>query len=268
MVELFEQTVRTNDRQSSKGNQLKWYDHETWFKADYAGYEGLTECVCSCLMKKSTLLEKEYVLYAPEEIRYKGKVYRGCSSRNFLPEGWQLITLERLFKNVYGKSLYESLYRIQEPEQRLRFLVDQTQRITDLDDFGAYMSRLLTIDAFFLNEDRHTHNIGVLLDEDNRYHCCPVFDNGAGLLSDTTLDYPLDGDVETLIKTVEAKTFCRDFDEQLDIAEKLYGRHLTFAFDEKDMERAVESVNLYPEAMRKRVLQVLRWQRRKYAYLF
>lgn len=24
MIELFEQNIRTNDRQSSKGNQLKW----------------------------------------------------------------------------------------------------------------------------------------------------------------------------------------------------------------------------------------------------
>lgn len=268
MVELFEQTVRTNDRQSSKGNQLKWCDHETWYKADYAGYEGLAEYICSCLLKKSTLSEEEYVLYDLEEIRYKGKTYRGCRSRNFLPEGWQLITLERLFKNVYGKSLYESLYRIQEPEQRLRFLVDQTQRITGLNDFGAYMSMLLTIDAFFLNEDRHTHNIGVLLDENNRYHCCPIFDNGAALLSDTLQDYPLEGNVEDMVKSVEAKTFCRDFDEQLDIAEKLYGRHLSFDFDEKDMEQVVSSASLYPEEIRNRVLQVLRWQRRKYAYLF
>ena len=43
MVELSEQDIRTNNRQSSKGNQLKWYKNEIWYKADYTGYEGLAE---------------------------------------------------------------------------------------------------------------------------------------------------------------------------------------------------------------------------------
>ena len=43
MVELFEQNIRTNERQSSKGNQLKWENDGIWYKADYTGYEGLSE---------------------------------------------------------------------------------------------------------------------------------------------------------------------------------------------------------------------------------
>ena len=38
MIELFEQNIRTNDRQSSKGNQLKWEKEGIWYKADYPGY--------------------------------------------------------------------------------------------------------------------------------------------------------------------------------------------------------------------------------------
>lgn len=30
-------------RQSSKGNQLKWENKGVWYKADYTGYEGLSE---------------------------------------------------------------------------------------------------------------------------------------------------------------------------------------------------------------------------------
>lgn len=56
MVDLFEQDIRTNDRQSSKGNQLKWSNGQTWYKADYAGYEGLAEVVVSGLLEKSSLL--------------------------------------------------------------------------------------------------------------------------------------------------------------------------------------------------------------------
>ena len=54
MVELFEQNIRTKDRQSSKGNQLKWENNGIWYKADYTGYEGLAEYVISHLLKKST----------------------------------------------------------------------------------------------------------------------------------------------------------------------------------------------------------------------
>ena len=31
MIELFEQNIRTNDRQSSKGNQLKWENEGIWY---------------------------------------------------------------------------------------------------------------------------------------------------------------------------------------------------------------------------------------------
>jgi len=68
MVELFEQDIRTNDRQSSKGNQLKWENNGIWYKADYTGYEGLSEYIVSGLLEKSTLLPSEYVLYNVEEI--------------------------------------------------------------------------------------------------------------------------------------------------------------------------------------------------------
>lgn len=37
MIELFDQDVRTIDRQSSKGNQLKWESRNAWYKADYMG---------------------------------------------------------------------------------------------------------------------------------------------------------------------------------------------------------------------------------------
>ena len=38
------------------------------------------------------------------------------------------------------------------------------------------------MDALFLNDDRHSNNIAVL-ECDGKYDYCPIFDNGAGLLS-------------------------------------------------------------------------------------
>lgn len=45
MVELFEQNIRRNERQSSKGNQLKWENAGIWYKADFTekDVQGLLE---------------------------------------------------------------------------------------------------------------------------------------------------------------------------------------------------------------------------------
>lgn len=268
MVELFERDSKTNERQSSKGNQLKWLNKETWYKADYTGYEGLAEYVTSNLLRYTSLKEEEYICYDTEEICYKNHKYTGCRSIDFLPQGWQLITLERLFQSFYGQSLNKSIYQIEKVENRIRFLVEQTIRITGLDNFGEYISKLLTLDAFFLNEDRHTHNIAVLTDQDGAYHYCPFFDNGAGLLSDTTMDYPLDGVIENLLKNVSSKTFCPDFDEQLDATERLYGQFVKFDFGEEEIQRLLDKEKYYAKEIKERILNILRIQKSKYQYLF
>lgn len=268
MVELFEQEFRTDNRQSSKGNQFKWSDGINWYKADYTGYEGLAEYVTSGLLRYSDLKPEEYVLYETEEIKYRDQVYKGCKSRNFLKDKCQLITLERLFYIQFGESLYQAIYQIPDHEQRLCFLVEQTERITGLRDFGKYMSKLLAIDALFLNEDRHTHNVAVLWDGDSRFDYCPIFDQGAGLLADTAMDYPMGQDTLNLMGTVEAKTICHAFEEQLDIAEKLYGQQIHFYFGEKEIRELLKKEQVYPKDAKRRVYTILLQQRRKYQYLF
>lgn len=268
MIELFEQDIKTDDRQSSKGNQLKWHNDEKWYKADFTGYEGLAEYIVSHLLRDSGLNEEEYILYDTEEMIYCRSKYLGCYSKDFLRSGWQLITLERLFQNAYGESLNKSLYKISDKEQRLRFLVEQTVRITGLKDFGKYMSKMLTLDAFFVNEDRHTHNIAVLMDSEGVYRYCPFFDHGAALLSDTTMDYPMGEDVLDLLHDVEAKTFSANFDEQLDIAERLYGQHIRFDFTIKDVLRLMDEEMFYPQEVKERIVEILHHQMRKYQYLF
>lgn len=268
MIELFEQNIRTNDRQSSKGNQLKWENEGIWYKADYTGYEGLTEYMISKLLKKSTLTENEFVDYDLETIKYGTVIYNGVKSKNFLSEDWQIITLERLFKNFFGESLYKTLYRIPEYEERLHFLVQQVERMTGLQNFGVYMNKVLTIDAFFLNEDRHTHNIAVLMNGKGDYAYCPIFDNGAGLLADTTMDYPLSGDIYSLMENVQSKTICGEFDEQLDISEVLYKTNLKFQFTKKDVNELLKNAEAYPEEIRNRVETIIFTQMRKYTYLF
>lgn len=267
MVELFEQDMKTNDRQSSKGNQLKWKNRGIWYKADYTGYEGLAEYVISHLLEKSTLDSEEYVLYELEQMKYKSTVYNGVRSKDFLREDWQIITLERLFYNYFGESLYKAIYRITDYEDRMIFLVEQIERITGLKEFGKYMNKLFTLDALILNEDRHTHNIAVLMNSQGEFAYCPIFDNGAGLLSDTAMDYPLGEEVVVLMQDVKAKTICEDFDVQLDVSEKLFGENLKFRFSHKDMENVIANVDIYSEEEKGRVMEILRFQMRKYQYL-
>ena len=136
MIELFEQNERMQNRQSSKGNQLKWENEGIWYKADYTGYEGLAEYVISHLLIKSTLSSEEFVQYDLETIRYKRQIYQGVKSRTFLSEDWQIITLERLFQKMYGDSLNRMLWQMDDAEQRICFLEEQVERITGLKGFG------------------------------------------------------------------------------------------------------------------------------------
>lgn len=130
------------------------------------------------------------------------------------------------------------------------------------------MTKLFTIDALFLNEDRHTHNIAILMNSLGEYKLCPIFDNGAGLLADTKMDYPLEEDTEQLIDSVKAKTISTDFDEQLDVAEKLYGQQIKFHFNKNDVDEILSEAKLYSKEEIERVRTILYRQMRKYVYLF
>ncbi len=269
MIELFENNQKMESRQSSKGNQLKWQsDENIWYKADYMGYEGLSEYVVSHLLLMSSLKNDEYVIYDTEEIHYKFQQYRGCRSESFLPEGWKIITLERLFQMQYGKSLHQCIYSIRDTSKRIQFLVEQTERMTGLADVGGYMAKLFTVDVLFLNEDRHTHNIAVLLDAEEQYHYCPIFDNGGSLLADTTQDYPMGVELAKLIPSVKPASVCQDFDELLDAVEELYGQQIKFHFTRNDVEKILKQESVYSEEEKQRVLEIMAKQQRKYSYLF
>ena len=267
MVELFKKDKRELNRQSSKGNQLKFFRDGIWYKADYLGYEGLSECVISKLLRYSDLSEEEYVDYTTEQISYNDNVYNGCRSEDFC-KGWNLITIERLFKQTCGYSLYKTMYEMSDKTERLRMMVSQVERITGISDFGIYMSKMLAVDALFLNEDRHTHNIAVMTNDKKEFKLAPIFDNGAGILSDTTMEYGMGRDYFELIDKVRSKTFCDDFDEQLDIAEHLYGKQIGFHFGYREVKDIVDQCDIYDDDVRKRAVDVIMQMRRKYEYLF
>ena len=268
MLEIRDQDIRTTGRRSSKGNQLKAERDGYWYKADYAGYEGLAEYTVSARLTFSDLSDPEYVRYDTEQIRYRQQTFLGCRSADFLEKGSQMFTLERLFQNAYGKSLYEEIFHIEDIRSRIRFLVEHTIQLTGLRGFGIYLSKMLAVDALFLNEDRHMHNIAVILGRDGKYQLCPLYDHGGCLLSDTTVDYPMGGDLLSMIDQVKAKTCSASFDEQLDTADALYGQQIRFSFTHKDVQTLLDAEPFYPAEVKNRVRDIIYDRMRKYRFLF
>lgn len=251
---------------SSKGNRLKWTDGEWWYKADQMGCEGMAETVVSHILLSSNI--DNIVLYEPVWIQYRDTRISGCLSKNFLGQREELITLEKLFRQHTGMSLAKELAYISETKKRIEYTVDHVINYTGLTDFGTYLAKLLEIDAFFLNEDRHTNNIAVIYDLDEKsYRYCPFFDMGLSLFSDTKADFPVVKSRETCRQSIIAKPFSRDFDEQLDAANELYGNHLKFSLTKKDMIAEVEKWDFpYDSALVERVQETLRYQADKYGY--
>lgn len=267
-IRLDDHTPLKKTGHTSKGDQLKWKIGNIWYKADYMGYEGLSETLVSHLLRKSSL-SQPFVLYQPVQIEYRGSLRGGCSSPDFLKENQMLVPVEKLYRQNTGDSLAITLSTFSEPGERIRFLVEQIECITGIHEFGAYLTAMLEIDAFFLNEDRHTNNIAVLYNtETEQYALSPLFDQGLCLFADTSNDYPLDLPIEDCAKRIEAKPFSFDFDAQLDAAEELYGIQLRFGFTAKDVCAELDSLaDYYPLEIRQRVEQVVRWQMHRYTYL-
>lgn len=68
------------------------------------------------------------------------------------------------------------------------------------------MTLLLEVDAFFLNEDRHFHNIAVIYnDKTEEFRYCPIFDNGGALFSDTSISFPVEKNIEECHSIIAAK---------------------------------------------------------------
>lgn len=268
MIRLDDNNLMTFESHSSKGNQLKWKLSDVWYKADYTGYEGLVEYVTSQLLCETSLSAAEFIKYDTEKIIYKHAEFNGCKSIDFVGDDWQIITLERLYKTKYNRAFMRDVWKLRNVSDRHIFLVEQVEKMTGIGNFGEYLSKMLTIDAFFLNEDRHLHNVAVLMNNEGIMKVCPFFDHGAGLLADTTVDYPLEVDTIQLMGEVKGKTVCDSFDEALDEAERLFGRHIKFDFTKHDVQRILDDNNLYSDNVKERVKTIIYQQMNKYGYLF
>lgn len=260
----------------SKGNQWKWYSSGYWYKADHFGYEALAEITVSEFLKCSNLGRTEYVCYEPVVIHHKGEFLTGCVSPSFLCKDAECQTFEKIYRANTATSLAGNLGKLTTAKERISHAVDFMSKITGIEDFGRKLTATLEVDALFLNEDRHTNNLSLIYEP----HCirprfAPIYDNGAALFSDTRLSFPVNLDYEACLKKYTSKPFCEDPDEQLEIAQSLYGSTLHFdlsAFEARKLFMLLvekyELDTLYAPEIIQRVDETLRMQIRKYSHMF
>ncbi len=242
----------TNDKvakTSSKGNQEKWRDSGRWYKLDQFGYEGLAETLISLLLEHSNIETDtpfRFVRYRMERIHVHGRERNGCSSADFLRPGASIITLSHLFKRE-GHVLKGALTRLSSDKKRIAWLAGETAALTGLELFPQYLALLFEVDALFLNDDRHLNNIAVL-EKDGRFDYCPIFDNGAGLLSNVQMA-PMDIDPAALIRSAKARPLNTTFNRQIIHARNLYGPQLHIPeFTEEALRRKLEEpLNYYAQ---------------------
>jgi len=214
---------------SSKGNQEKWYDSATgcWQKLDQFGYEALTETLVSALLEKSNIEEDTpftFVRYHMEKFSVRGRERNGCASRNFLEPGQSLITVNRLLSSYLGITLTQKLARLTSDIRRIAYLAEVTAEYTGLAEFPRYLTALFEVDALFCNDDRHLNNIAVI-HQAGAYSYCPIFDNAAGLLSNTQISQ-MNIAPKALIAPLRARPFHTTFTRQMNSARSLYGKQL------------------------------------------
>ncbi len=208
---------------SSKGNQEKWRENGRWYKLDLFGYEGLAETVLSTLLRQTNVeaLGFRYVPYRMERLEVHRRVRSGCSSPDFLQPGESILTLADLFRKGVGPNWQAAATRQPNLAGKVRWMVEQTIRLTGLQRFGVYLTLLFEADMLFGNEDRHLNNIAVLR-------------RGEGF------DYCL--------RLLRARPLDTTFTRQVHAAQSLYSPQLAWHFTSADLQNALaEPLTFYAQ---------------------
>ena len=236
---------------SSKGNQEKWLEGDRWYKLDLFGYEGLAETVTSSLLRQTnvTALGFRFVPYQMEQLDVHRRVRTGCSSPNFRQEGEAILTLADLFRKGVGPHWQDQIGRQPNLTAKVRWMAEQTTQLTGLSRFGQYMTLLFEADMLFGNEDRHLNNIAVLRRGEG-FDYCPLFDFGAGMLSNIR-DYPLDIEPRAHLRLLRALPLNTTFGRQVQAARAVYGPQLEWDFTVEDITAALaKPLEFYSERNR------------------
>ena len=229
---------------------LRWLCRAEALTADELALGAMTE---KCMTMDYQQLETQEIMDK------KARAEEGCTSRgSFFEFVWNLsellchgltilyalITVSRLLSSHLGKPLREKLAWLSSDKKRIAYLAEATADITGLNLFPQYLTLLFEVDALFCNDDRHLNNIAVI-EQGGQYSYCPIFDNGAGLLSNTQLS-PMDIAPPALISALQARPFNTTFTRQMNAARSLYGAQLVIPkLTEKDIQEVLRPILNY-----------------------
>lgn len=225
---------------TSDGTQLKFYKDGYWYKEDNEGCEGEVEYLVSKMLTFSTLKPEEFVVY--EQGKINGRC--GCRSKTFLAPSRSFITLERLYGNVTGIPLFEKIKEFKGINGAAPYVIGFCKQTVGL-DLTDYFRKVFTLDYITLNEDRHFHNLGIIMDADGSYGCAPIFDNGKSLLN-CNLSINRDRPMEENIEKVVARPFSGSHKTTFEYFGKGFGI---------DVPKALEWLKGEPDGFYKRVLE-------------
>ena len=179
-----------------------------------------------------------------ERLHVHGRERTGCSSDNFLGTRESIVMISHLFKQYLGSSLTDTLSRLSSDKKRMAYLAEATAEITGLEDFPQYLTLLFEIDALVLNDDRHLNNIAVIA-KDSKFEYCPIFDQGAGLLSNMMYS-PMHIIPKTLIADAQARPFNTTFNRQIRTMQGMYGKQLYIPrFTRRELYEMLEPLLTY-----------------------
>lgn len=182
---------------TSDGTQLKFFKDGYWYKEDNDGCEGEVEYLVSKLLTFSTLKPEEYVVYEQGKINGKS----GCRSKAFISQTQSFVTLERLHGNVVGIPLFEKIKEYKGVGEKATYIIEFCKQTVGL-DLTDYFRKVFTLDYITLNEDRHFHNLGIIMNADGSYKPAPIFDNGKSLLNcnpSINRDLPIEENVKRVV---------------------------------------------------------------------
>lgn len=205
---------------SSKGNQHKFYKNGIWVKIDNQGCcEGLAEEFVSEICK--CIYDFPFVEYKSDSIVYNDTEYLGCYSRNMYNDtNITFISCRKLFNNN-GVAL-NTFIRQSDTIDNIKAVVYEIERLTGINTLD-YFRRLLYLDSFIINEDRHYMNVGICQNIlSMKYGVAPCFDNGSSLFC-TNWTYRKKKSLDENIKSAcsVARPFSKFFDKQVDALQRL-----------------------------------------------
>lgn len=186
---------------TSDGTQMKYFSDGYWYKTNNEGEEDIVEYLVSKLLTFTDMPKDEYVVY--ERGLVNGK--RACRSKTFINPDETFVTLDRMHVNITGQRLHEAIRLMKGIEESAKYVLDFFKNVINV-DLSKYFSRVFTADYITLNEDRHFHNLGVIMSMDGKYRPAPIFDNGKSLLNtNSSLNHKLP--IAENVKRVVARPF-------------------------------------------------------------